>query len=230
MDALDRLYRRMVESLAHAPREAGGVPVTIGEVYQTLVPYRAVRADLGFTELAAYEHALLRLLAGERGYVRVDAVDVLEELQRELAAPNPILGVYRDYSDAAAHVNPNIAVRIDVPSPPPPAASAASPAGERAPRRAGAKPPPSMDATSPRQAAPAATPQAPPAPACPGCRSTLPKDGDVRFCPFCGKCLKPVPCAECSAMVEPEWSFCANCGWPRQTAPAPAPKPEQRLR
>ncbi|MDB4947940.1 MAG: Double zinc ribbon, partial [Gemmatimonadetes bacterium] len=123
MDALDRLYRRVVESLAHVPRQMEGVPVTIGELYQTVAPYRAVRGDLGLTELAAYEHTLLRFLAGERDYVSIDREGVQDELRRELKAPNPILGIYRDYADVGTHVNPNIQVRPDAA---PPAADAAA--------------------------------------------------------------------------------------------------------
>lgn len=234
MDVLDRLYRRIVEALASVPREPRGVPVTVGEIYQTIVPYRAVRGDLRLAELAQYEHALLRLLSGERDYVFVEREDVREEVQRELRAPNPILGLYRDYADAVAFVNPHVFVVLRDAEPAPAAAAAAPQPGAEAlarpaspPRRAaGAAPAP-----APREE-PAPEPPAPVrVPACPGCRSFLPTDREARFCPFCGKGLKPVPCAECSQMVEPEWSFCANCGWPRpQPGAAAAPLPERRLR
>jgi Double zinc ribbon len=216
MDALDRLYRRVVESLAHVPRQMEGVPVTIGELYQTVVPYRGVRQDLGLTELAAYEHTLLRFLAGERGFVSIDTPGVQEELQRELRAPNPILGVYRDYAEVGVHVNPNIQVRDTPPPPPPPPPGPATPSGIST---GGGWPdvvPTPRIVPPPRREAP--PPPPPPKPACPGCRSTLPEGRDARFCPFCGKPLKPVPCASCGAPVEPEWSFCVECGSPR---PAP---------
>jgi hypothetical protein len=231
MDALDRLYRRVVENLAHVPRQMEGVPVTVGEIYQTVVPYRTVRGDLGFAELAAYEHTLLRLLAGERDYVSIDQEGVQEEMRRELRSPNPILGVYRDYADVGAHVNPNIQVRTD-PSPtgPPPAAPPLpGPAASSSARTVDGWPsvgparPSASAATAPRREVPPAPP-APARPSCPGCRSTLPEGRDARFCPFCGKCLKPVPCASCGASVEPEWSFCADCGAARP-APGSAPRP-----
>jgi hypothetical protein len=234
MDALDRLYRRVVENLAHVPRQMEGVPVTIGELYQTVAPYRAVRGDLGLTELAAYEHTLLRFLAGERDYVSIDAAGVQDELQRELRAPNPILGVYRDYAEVGVHVNPNIQVRADAPPPPPPGEASVSSTASGSSTAPGGwpevVPTPRIVPQPPRR-----EPPPPPArPACPGCRSTLPEGRDARFCPFCGKPLQPVPCAACGASVEPEWSFCVECGSPR---PAPgagaAPSPsgaERRLR
>ncbi|HET6763103.1 MAG TPA: zinc ribbon domain-containing protein, partial [Longimicrobiaceae bacterium] len=213
-----------------------GVPVTIGELYQTVVPYRAVRGTLGFAELAAYEHTLLRMLAGERDYVSIDREGVQEELQRELRSPNPILGVYRDYADVGTHVNPNIQVRTDpsptVPVPRPPAAATPAPPPSTARPLDGWPGVVGSPRTSASGAAPPAprreAPVAPAKPACPGCRSTLPEGRDARFCPFCGKALKPVPCASCGAAVEAEWSFCLECGGPRPAPGTPPRAPDAR--
>jgi hypothetical protein len=222
MDPLDRLYRRIADVLLREPATA----VTVGDIYQHLVPYRTVRAELGFGELAEYEHALLRLLSGERDFLVVERADVQEEFQRELRNTNPILGVYRDYADVGVYLNPYapdpVALDLTAPPVPPPAAPLVLPDG---------------DADAPGVVIDVTRPEPPPRPArklkaCTGCRSTLPPGRDVRFCPFCGKCLAPIPCPECSTVVEPEWRFCAMCGWPRdgQPAPPPAPPPEQRLR
>ncbi|HEX5724669.1 MAG TPA: hypothetical protein VFX98_04340, partial [Longimicrobiaceae bacterium] len=122
MDALDRLFRRLADTVLSAP----DTPLTVGDVYQSLVPYRLVRGELGFSELAEYEHALLRLLAGEREYVVVERHDVQEEIQRELRAPNPILGIYRDYAEVTLHLNPFATEPppLDRAAPPPPPARA----------------------------------------------------------------------------------------------------------
>ena len=220
MDPLDRLYRRIADVLLREPATA----VTVGDIYQHLVPYRTVRAELGFGELAEYEHALLRLLSGERDFLVVERADVQEEFQRELRNTNPILGVYRDYSDVGVYLNPYAPDpgTLDHTAPPPPAASTAVL--------------PEGDADAPGVVIDVTRPEPPPKPApvkklkaCTGCRSTLPPGRDVRFCPFCGKCLAPIPCPECSSVVEPEWRFCVTCGWPRDGQPLPPP-PEQRLR
>jgi hypothetical protein len=97
MDLVERLYRRLVE--AAADRDGGNAgSFTIADLYQHLIPYRSVRGDLGVLELAEYEHALLRLLAGEGGFLRLLDEDARRELAAELIAPNPILGIYRDYA------------------------------------------------------------------------------------------------------------------------------------
>jgi hypothetical protein len=223
MDPLDRLYRRIADVLLREPATA----VTVGDIYQHLVPYRTVRAELGFGELAEYEHALLRLLSGERDFLVVERADVQEEFQRELRNTNPILGVYRDYADVGVYLNPYAPdpAALDLTAPPPPAApSITLPAGDAD------APGVVIDVTRPDLPAKPAPPRK--LKACTGCRSTLPPGRDVRFCPFCGKCLAPIPCPECSSVVEPEWRFCAMCGWPRdgQPLPPPPPPPEHRLR
>jgi hypothetical protein len=223
MDPLDRLYRRIADVLLREPATA----VTVGDIYQHLVPYRSVRAELGFGELAEYEHALLRLLSGERDFLVVERAEVQEEFQRELRNTNPILGVYRDYADVGVYLNPYAPDPATLDPTAPPSVSAAT------------VPFPEGDADLPGVVIDVTRPEPRPRPsaprklkACPGCRSTLPPGRDVRFCPFCGKCLAPIPCPECSTVVEPEWRFCAMCGWPRdgQPLPPPPPPPEHRLR
>jgi hypothetical protein len=214
MDSVDRLYRRIADVLLREP----GTAVTVGDIYQHLVPYRTVRSELGFGELAEYEHALLRLLSGERDYLVVERADVQEEFQRELRNTNPILGVYRDYSDVGVYLNPYAPdpVAPDRTAPPAPAAApVALPEGDAD------APGVVIDVTRPEPPRPP-TPRPRPK-ACTGCRSTLPPGRDVRFCPFCGKCLAPIPCPECSTTVEPEWRFCITCGWPRDGQPLVPP-------
>lgn len=129
MDPLDRLFRRLVEALHAEHEDALDRSLTVAEIYQHLIPYRSVRSDVGFAELAAYEHALLRLLAGEREYVQVELPHVQEEFRRELRSPNPILGLYRDYA----------AVDVRVVAAPPPR-EAAAPDGASAGARVAAVP------------------------------------------------------------------------------------------
>jgi hypothetical protein len=190
MDALDRLYWRLVRSLQQNGA-AFDRPITIAEIYQQLVPYRAVRAELGFGELAEYEHALLRLLAGERGYVEVEVAQVRDEFRRELTAPNPLLGLYRDYAA--------VGVRVTGPRPPMAPRLEAHPGGS-----------PAAPAT------PSRTPAGAPAGvACPGCGGRVPTGPEVRYCPHCGRAVRPVPCPECRVPIEPTWNYCVSCGRPR---------------
>jgi hypothetical protein len=230
MDRLDRLYWRLVEQLRRE-RPGAAWELTVAEIYQQLVPYRAVRGELGFAELPEYEHALLRLLAGERDYVSLDIPEVQEEMRRELQAPNPILGLYRDYAAVVVRLNPAPAgsARPDAPPPAglpepgedvtadppplPPTMASPAPAPASAPRSRPPATPPSAAPHPPRERSAPAPQAAPPRPSlCRACRTPLPPGREVRFCPFCGVAQRALPCAGCGEPVEPEWKFCAGCG------------------
>jgi hypothetical protein len=208
VDALDRLARRVSLAMTRDP----GREITIGALYQEVVPYRLIRSELGFTELAEYEHALLRLLAGEREYLELDSVEAGDEFRRELEAPNPILGIYRDYAGVGVQANPFAPVPPGDPTAPP---MVAGPRPATAQAGVSLPPPPAEEPRRPR-----------PKP-CRACRSPLPVEREARFCPSCGACLVPIPCVDCSAMMEPEWGFCISCGARRSV---PDGGPEQRLR
>lgn len=210
MDALDRLYWHLVEALRRDDAAADDA-LTVARLYQNLVPYRGVRAELGLLELAQYEHALLRLLSGERDYVVLDPEEAQAELRRELASPNPILGVYRDYADVAVRLNR--APAVPSAPPPPPAAAAAPPAPTPVARAVPVPAPvPTPVSAPPRTSARAI--------ACGGCEQLLPRGRDARFCPFCGT-SQPYRCRQCGEPFDSQWRFCIDCGEPREADPAP---------
>ncbi|MBW3631046.1 MAG: zinc ribbon domain-containing protein [Gemmatimonadetes bacterium] len=200
MDIVDRLYHQLHLALERAPGGGAGSP-TIGDIYQHLIPYRSLRSELGIWELAEYEHALLRLLAGERGHVRVETAEVREEILRELAAPNPILGIYRDYPG----VQVSIGALADAPPPP-------QPPQQTPPARSPLPPQRSQPQRLPDPLAVTA-PQSPAA--CRSCGTALPDLAGLRFCPACGHDQLDVRCTACDASLAPAWTYCIRCGEPR---------------
>jgi hypothetical protein len=112
-DELDRLFHRLVDVLRdrQGPRPLGSF--TVGEVFRELVPYARVRTPLGFWSHGDYEFTLLRLLAGERGYLLSDTEAVREACTRELAAPVPDTSLYREFEEARIRVNPRVLPRAD---------------------------------------------------------------------------------------------------------------------
>jgi hypothetical protein len=203
MDLVDRLHARLTDALRSEPDLSG---LTIGDVYQRLIPYRSVRSELGILELAEYEHALLKLLAGERGYLTLEGDHALAELQAELESANPILGLYRDYSA--------VVVRLR---------GEESPAGGPSPAAPAPAPLNASAASNPSAPSQAAT-TSPPAPAhraslrCGYCDIQLPADPDLRFCPACGRDQVHVRCERCGGRLRDEWKFCIRCGTPRSGA------------
>ncbi|MEX0907325.1 MAG: zinc ribbon domain-containing protein [Gemmatimonadota bacterium] len=223
-EAVERLYTRLAEALQQSRREFD-VPVTVAEIYQELVPYRLVRSEVGFGMNADYEHALLRLLAGEAGRVRLEPDTARETIRRELRDANPNVGLYRDYAACdvwvqapveASHVAEAVAELLgDVFE------------NEDADEAAifslvdDLDPEPYLTEVAGDDEAAAET-EAPArrgaeADHCTYCDSPLPTQRPVRFCPYCGGDQTTRPCGECGEPLEPGWMFCIACGGARDS-------------
>ncbi|HEU4566282.1 MAG TPA: zinc ribbon domain-containing protein [Gemmatimonadaceae bacterium] len=106
MDDLDRLFIRLVENVRTLFPEYLTRPFEVAELYQTLVPYRHYRRELGIETNGDYEAALLRLLAGERGYLQVDGA-MQEAMERELASANPNTALFREFAASRVALSPD---------------------------------------------------------------------------------------------------------------------------
>jgi len=209
MDELDRLFGLLVVALARETRVA--VPFPAAEVYERLVPYRSNRSRLNVATHQDYEMAVLRLLAGERGYVQLEPESVRDAMQREIATINPDAAYFRSFPDAQVMVNGRAAERAlkaDRAYAPPidadeedlldttgenPIPAPASPVRFRV-----ARPP---DPLSEHQ--------------CEYCGGVLPLNRDARFCPHCGQPREgDLKCPACGSAVDVGWAYCLSCGKP----------------
>ncbi len=213
-DELDRLFERLVQVLAREARLA--VPFPAGEVFERLVPYRSNRSQLKVASHQDYEMTVLRLLAGERGYARLEPDDVREAMQREIAAVNPDTAFFRNFPDARVMINRMAAERFL--------------RGDRA--YAPQAPQPETDDTEAEEPVswtgenpvpPPPFPSAPfvlaeqtdgPAPGqCPYCGGSVPTDRKVNFCPHCGQPPSgELKCPACGSEVDVGWVYCVSCG------------------
>jgi hypothetical protein len=100
-----RLHQALVDSVRRTRPGAGLLPITVAEIYQELVPYKSVRAALGVEMNADYEYALLRLLAGEGGFVRLEPAEVRDALRLEIDSPNPNVALYREFAGCDVWLN-----------------------------------------------------------------------------------------------------------------------------
>lgn len=219
-DILERFHRALIEEIQTQQPEYLTGPFTVAEIYQNLVPYGSHRDRIGVEMNGDYEDALLRLLAGEGGYLMLESEPALRDLRAELDTANPNTGLYREY--AAVDVRLNQAY-LDL------AGSAVSEATDLAEELNAEDPVPMADLAPSEGAAEAMEIVPPgvdvfqdtPAPApvttaastsCQWCRAELPSRENLNFCPFCGTDLKVVPCNECGEELDPEWRFCISCG------------------
>lgn len=242
MDELDRMYRRLVQNVRTGFPDLLGRPFEVAELYTTLIPYRHNRRELELDTNQDYEHALLRLLSGERGYLIGDP-QMQMEFRSELDSPNPDLTKFRAYATTMVSISPDGARTADAPAlrrpgsggtaaipstaappPPPPPAPAAQAMAER----------PTLGVPeSARQPAPRpAPPPAPPTPLtapqpelaatgqrsivgtgdCRYCGGELPVGRNITFCPHCGQNLTVVNCPACGTELDVGWKFCTTCG------------------
>jgi RNA polymerase subunit RPABC4/transcription elongation factor Spt4 len=196
MDAVvSRLHQVLVEALRRSRPEHEDQPITVAEIYQELVPYKHVRAALGVEMNADYEYALLRLLAGEGGFARLEPAEVREALRLEVASPNPNVALYRQFAPCEVWLNMEVA-------------------REHAARS------PFVYSEIEKAAPPAVAQQAvasvwldgTPASVCVYCSEPLPSDRTVNFCPYCGGDQRSLQCTTCGEVLESDWRFCPACG------------------
>lgn len=208
VDELDRLFGLLVAALARETRVA--VPFPAAEVYERLVPYRANRSHLNVATHQDYEMAVLRLLAGERGYVQIEPENVREAMQREIATINPDPAYFRSFPDAQVMVNGRAAERVLL------ADRAYAPKqadeDEELSDATGENPVPLQYAAPVAFRAPRAH-DAPSSNQCEYCGGVLPANREVRFCPHCGQPKEGDPkCQGCGAELDVGWAYCLACG------------------
>ena len=240
MDDLDRVFHRLVSNIRHRHSEYLTSPFTVQELYETLIPYRHHRRELGIETNQDYEIAVSRLLSGERDYLLADQA-MRDKLKSEIGAGHGDPGAFREFASSKVSLAPEALRRIR---------ALTSSAGDdaAAPAAAPPKPQPTINATfpiaspaaapAPAAAAPARpaqpAPVAPVAPAaeanrgapaalnsmmstsvpegCRFCGGTLPEGRSVVYCPHCGNNLSVSRCPACGSELEKGWKFCVTCG------------------
>jgi len=222
-----RLHTLLARALEPATPDGRLRPVTVAEIYQDLVPYRVVRTQLGLDLNADYEYALMRLLAGEGGLLRLEPQSAREELIQELQSPNPNVGLFRKFAACDVWVAPARDTEMAGAPETPLQAEEVSPAEDEAPSHEAATAAPNGAAGAPVAAAApgpavangaaaahgavAASAVAGPD-SCPFCGGAHPGGRTVRFCPHCGADQRQRPCPECGEVLEREWRYCITCG------------------
>ena len=242
MDDLDRVFHRLVSNIRHRHSEYLTLPFTVQELYETLIPYRHHRRELGIETNQDYEIAVSRLLSGERDYLLTDQ-SMRDKLKAELQSGHGDPGAFREFAASKVSLAPEALRRIRAltasgneeaaPAAAAPSAAAPSaPAAQAAPVTA-AKPAAPVNATFPVSSPPATQASAPRAPVeaaraapaalssmsgaslpegCRFCGGTLPEGRAVVYCPHCGNNLSISRCPACGSELEKGWKFCVTCG------------------
>jgi hypothetical protein len=213
VDELDLLFGRLVGVLSRDVRLA--TPFPAADVYERLVPYRSNRSRLRVATHQDYEMTVLRLLAGERGYVRLEPDEIREGFQREVTQNNPDPAIFRNFPDSQVMINRLAAERFlrgeSVYAPP-------GADGEEGAVEPGVEEEP-IDYTSENPipvvagAAFEIEGETRPGAQCAYCGGVLPGDRKVNFCPHCGQPPSgELRCPACGSEVDVGWAYCLACG------------------
>lgn len=226
---LERLFRRLVDNLIAIDPARLHRPVEIAEVVDSVVPYRTNRRALGLSSSEDYDMLLLRLVAGEGGFVRTEPPESQAAFVEQIRSPNPDLRILTHMSGVslvleteqlayALGPDPDTAFAPPEPEPDreppmrvPPAEPAPVPLDSLRWTRATIEPVPTAEDDEAGPADPAEGGAARPA-RCAFCGGTLPQGRSVKFCPHCGENQSATRCPECQSELELGWQFCVNCG------------------
>jgi hypothetical protein len=189
LETVDRMFRVLVRTIRTKHPSYLAEAFTLADLQQQILPYRHFRRDLGLESNQEYELALMQLLAGTKGYLRVDE-RVRDEFSKELASSNPNAGRIRDFGDARLRLDENAAASVGTAGTP--VSSPLQPSVPEADREE----------------------RLPSGARCRFCGGELPKAGtrEINFCPHCGQNLRVRHCPACGAETEEDWKYCVSCG------------------
>lgn len=162
---LERFHRALLDEIRRSRPEYLRGAFSVAEIYQDLVPYRTHRDVIGVEMNGDYELALLRLLAGEGGYLVLDSDAALDQIRLELRSANPDPGLFRQFAALDVRLKPGTVAPGEGPASGDadpagvPDAMAAPAAGAAGVTSAGPDADPGADpAAGPARSAPAASP------------------------------------------------------------------------
>ena len=208
--AVGRFHRVLADSIAARTPAYLRKSFTVAEIYQSLAPFRSHHDRLGITLNREYDELLLRLLAGEGGYLVLESEPAREAIRRELERRHRNTGIYREFAAAKVRLNP-ARIPADLPDAPSAARATGEDGTRTRPAEDAARSPARRVATAGKVGRSGAGTKAAPD-TCPACGSKLPDDERLQFCPDCGENIREAPCPQCGEILKREWRFCIVCG------------------
>ena len=191
LDDLDRLAFRLSRTIRTQFPQLLAQGFTLSDLEERLLPYREVRREMADGGADAFETALLRLVAGDRGYLSADP-DLQGACRSALAFPSPTLAMVRAWATSTLRLTQTHGAAVST----------------ALPNEHDLFPPPSHRPTpSPVVAASAVTHRC-----CRYCDNKLPQGRAITFCPFCGMDLTKRQCPACSTELDVNWKYCVTCG------------------
>ena len=111
MDELTRFARRLVEQLG-ASGEGVHRAIPVASLRETDPPVSEAPAGAGLESVEDYETVLLRLVAGERGFLKTVPAEAAERCRNELAQATPDLAVLDEVAGATVQITSLAAAQV----------------------------------------------------------------------------------------------------------------------
>ncbi len=105
LDDLDRLAFRLSRTVRTQHPHLLTQGFTLTELEERLLPFREARREMADGGADAFERAVLRMVAGERGYLQTDA-ELQNACVQALAAPSPSLSLIRAWATSSLMLTP----------------------------------------------------------------------------------------------------------------------------
>ena len=223
--SLERFFRRLVDNLIAIDPARLHRPLTLSDLTQTILPYRANRRALDLSSNEDYDLGILRMCAGEGGYLRTEPAEVQTAFAAQVASLNPDLSILRDLGETQLYLaTEQLAYALGpepgtVYAPPDEDESEAAIITERhdsVPDFDAVRRPRAMIEPVPleefEQVAGEEMETSHPEGRCSYCGGSLPQGRSVNFCPHCGESQSFIRCPSCQTDVELGWKHCITCG------------------
>jgi hypothetical protein len=224
MDDLDRLAFRVARTVRTTYPHLLEHGFTLSDLEERLAPYPEARREMASAGPDGYEMTVLRLLAGERGYLAAEP-DLQEACRRALQMASPTVSIVRTWAGSTLSLRrPAFAIGSE-------RGTGSGGLGSSASSRIIARDDRSASPDAPRgssstgdgagygsgtgvseRAADAPLGRSQAGCGCHFCGGTLPSGRALRFCPYCGLDLTVRHCPACSTELERNWRFCVTCG------------------
>ncbi len=185
LDDLDRLAFRLSRTVRTQYPHLLTQGFTLTDLEERLLPFREARREMADGGADAFERAVLRLIAGERGYLQTES-ELQTACAQALASPSPSMSLVRAWATTSLTL----------------AQQATTVGTERM-----ATPPTTDIGDRAAEDKPATKPCS-----CRYCGNRLPENRRMTFCPHCGMDMTKRQCPACSTELDVNWRFCVTCG------------------
>jgi hypothetical protein len=185
LDDLDRLAFRLSRTVRTQYPHLLAQGFTLADLEERLLPFREARREMADGGADAFERAVLRLIAGERGYLQTES-ELRTACTQALASPSPSISLVRAWATTSLTLAKQAATVGTERFGSPPTTDIGERTGEV---RAETKPC-----------------------GCRYCGNRLPDNRRMTFCPHCGMDMTKRHCPACSTELDVNWRFCVTCG------------------